>query len=336
MMADLLKRKPKQELSDNELYNLKVQQKKKRAKIANIVVVIFRAVLVIGICYYILYPLIAKLFSSFMQQQDLYDTTVGLIPKHWTLENYVLALKTMDFGKSFLNTFLITILVTVLQMASCTLVGYGFARYKFPLKGLLFALVIFTLIIPPTTIIIPMYLNFRFYDILGIFGLFTGGVGINLMDSVWAIVIMSITCMGFKNGLYIYMIRQFYRGVPKELEEAALIDGAGHFRTFISVMLPSAKPILTVVAMFSIVWQWTDIFYSQWFLPSMSLLSTKLMTISADVALDTIGLTAVLDSGYANIMISTGTILVIVPILIFYIIGQKQFVEGIERSGIVG
>lgn len=336
MTLDLLKRKHKSELSENELYNLTMHRKKKRAAVAKVIVKIFRTILVIGICYYVLYPLIAKIFSSFMAQEDLYDTTVGLIPKTWTLENYAIVFETMDYFKSFINTVLITGLVTVLQLVACTLVGYGFARYKFPLKKLLFAIVIAVLIIPPTTIIIPMYLNFRFFDVLGIFGLFTGGAGLNLSNSVWSMVVMSITCMGFKNGLYIYMVRQFYRGVPKELEEAALIDGAGHFKTFISVMLPSAKPILTVVAMFSIVWQWTDVFYNQWFLPNMDLLSNKLMSLNGEVALKVAGLAASLDTGYTNIIISTGTILVILPIVIFYIIGQKQFVEGIERSGIVG
>lgn len=336
MMTDILKRKPKKELTENELYNLKVQRKKKTAKIMDIAFKIFRAILIIGICYYVLYPLIAKIFSSFMAEQDLYDTTVGLIPKTWTFKNYKLVFDGLDYPMAFLNTLLLTLLVTVLQMASCTLVGYGFARYKFPLKKLLFAIVIIILVIPPTTIIIPMYLNFRFFDVLGIIGLFNGGKGLNLDGTVWSMVVMSITCMGFKNGLYIYMIRQFYRGVPKELEEAALIDGAGHFRTFLSVMLPSAKPILTVVAMFSIVWQWTDVFYNQWFMRGANLLSNKLLSVGSSIALDLYGAGGTLDTGYTNIIISTGTILVIIPIVIFYVIGQKQFVEGIERSGIVG
>ena len=335
-MIKFLEKFKKQPLTDDEEYNAYVRKKKLKAKVFGISIKIFRAILIIGICYYVLYPLIAKIFSSFMDQIDVYDTTVGMIPRNWTIINYVRAWKGLDYIKSFFSTLGLTILNTICQIAACTLVGYGFARFKFPLKGLLFGMVIFTLIVPPTTIIIPTYLNFRFFDIFGIIGLFNGGAGINLTNSVWSFVVMGITCMGFKNGLYIFMVRQFFRGVPKELEEAALIDGANHLRTFWSVMLPSAKPILTVVSMFSIVWSWTDTFYQEWFMKTASLLSNKLSVLASTVANDVLGGSNTFDESYARIIMSSGVILVILPLIIYYVFAQKQFVEGIERSGIVG
>ncbi|MBQ5321447.1 MAG: carbohydrate ABC transporter permease [Oscillospiraceae bacterium] len=335
-MIKYLEKFKKQPLTDDEEYNAYVRKKKLKAKTLDIGIKIFRAILIIGICYYILYPLIAKLFSSFMAEIDVYDTTVGMIPRNWTLINYERAWKGLNYLKSFFSTLGLTILNTVCQIAACTLVGYGFARFKFPLKGLLFGMVIFTLLVPPTTIIIPTYLNFRFFDIFGIIGLFNGGLGINLTDSIWSFVVMGVTCMGFKNGLYIFMVRQFFRGVPKELEEAALIDGANHLRTFWSVMLPSAKPILTVVSMFSIVWSWTDTFYQEWFLKTADLLANKLTVLASTVANEVLGGSNTFDDAYANIIKSSGIILVILPLIIFYIFAQKQFVEGIERSGIVG
>lgn len=336
-MIKALEKLKKPKLTEDEEYNAYVRKKKLKAKVGGIAIKFFRAILILGICYYILYPLIAKAFSSFMAEIDIYDTTVGMIPRNWTLVNYQRAFLGLEYLKSALSTLGLTLLNTVTQIAACTLVGYGFARFKFPLKSLLFGLVILTLLIPPSTIIIPMWLNFRFFDIFGIIGLFTGGQGINLSNSVWAFVVMGITCMGFKNGLYIYMIRQFFRGVPKELEEAALIDGAGHLRTFWSVMLPSAKPILTVVSMFSIVWSWTDIFYQGWFLKTADLLSTNLLGLASTVASELMDMgSAGLDSAYSTIINSAGIILVILPLIIFYLFAQKQFVEGIERSGIVG
>jgi multiple sugar transport system permease protein len=313
-----------------------LKRKKTLSKVGNVLFIILRAIIILGTCYYIMYPLLSKLMLSLMEEKDLYDITVGFIPRHFTFENYKLVWETMDYPSTFIYSVGLTLVTTLSQMISCTLVGYGFARFKFPGRGILFALVILTLLIPPTSIITPMYLNYRFFDVLGIFGLFTGGAGINLTGTWWTFIIMGITCMGFKNGLYIYMIRQYYRNVPKELEEASLIDGAGFFKTFVYVMLPSVKPILTVCTMFSVVWQWTDVFYSQWFLMGEPVISRKLASLSGDVSMVLQGVGSQLEGSYGQVITSTGIILVILPLIVLYIVGQKAFVEGVERSGIVG
>jgi len=298
--------------------------------------ILMRSFVLLGISYYILYPLVQKISVSFMKRQDLYDITVLLIPRHFTVDNYKNVFKAMDYMNSFAQTAFVTIITVLTQLVSCTMVGYGFARFKMPLKKFLFAMVIVTLIVPPQTIIVPMYLNFSFFDVLGIFKLVTGKT-LSLTNTPWPFVISGLTCMGFKNGLYIFIIRQYFRNIPKELEEAALIDGSGALRTFVSVMLPSARPVLLVIAMFSGVWQWTDVFYSSWFMRGSDLLSRKLDSLAATIAFVEDGKgVPVLEPNYSFLLNSTGCILIILPLIILFLLAQRQFVEGIEQSGIVG
>lgn len=309
-------------------------RKQKFKKVGNTLFVLVRAIVLAGICYYILYPLVVKLSMSIMAQQDLYDSTVALIPRNFSFETIKYVWKMLDYPEAAVNSLLVTIISTITQVIACTLVGYGFAKFDFPLKKFWFAMVIFVLIVPPTTIIIPTYLNYRFFDFTG--GLLYGltGAHINLIGEEVTFAISGITCMGFRNGLYIYLIRQCYRGVPKELEEAAMIDGAGFFKTFYRVMLPSAKSILTTIIMFSVVWSWTDIFYTTWFMQGGNILSMNLSTLSNQVKATDANLSS--DPNRILQLNSTGALLVMLPLIIMYIFGQKMFVEGVERSGIVG
>jgi multiple sugar transport system permease protein len=143
--------------------------------------------------------------------------------------------------------------------------------------------------------------------------------------------------MGLKNGLYIFMIRQFFRNIPKELEEAAYVDGCGTLKTFVKIMLPDARPILTSCFLFSFVWQWTDGFYSKMFLGNTKLLSTQLSMIGdrLDAYIkNTLHNSAGASIGYTNCIVATGTLMVIVPLLILYLFEQKGFVESLSSSGI--
>ena len=271
-----------------------------------------------------------------MAEEDLYNAMVIAVPEHFTTGNYQLAAQFMDYGRTLINTMLIALTVAVLQIAVSTLVGYGFARFEFPLKKFWFACVILVIVIPPQTISTSLHLHFRYFDILGIFGLLTGD-SINLRGSALPYYLMSAGCMGLKNGLYIFMIRQFFRNIPKELEEAAYVDGCGTLKTFIRIMLPDAKPILTSCFLFSFVWQWTDSFYSKTFLGNIKLLSVQLSMVaerlSAYITMtlhDPTGASV----GYTNCIVSTATLMVIVPLLILYLFAQKGFVESLSSSGI--
>ncbi len=304
--------------------------------VSDIVYRLIRMILLFGMCFLILQPIFNKISISFMEERDLYDATIIAVPVHFTTGNYQLAMSFMDYGKTMLNTIIVSLTISILQIAVCTLVGYGFARFQFPLKKFWFACVILIIIIPPQTVSTSLYLHFRYFDIAGILKLLTGET-INLRGSVVPYYLMSATCMGLKNGLYIYMIRQFFRNIPKELEEAAYVDGCGTLKTFIRIMLPDATPIITSCFLFSFVWQWTDGFYSRTFLGNINLLSMQLTRVGERLSHYMIydmhqptGATI----GYTNCIVATGTLLVILPLLIIYLFAQKGFVESLSSSGL--
>lgn len=298
-----------------------------------------RFILLFGMCFLILQPILSKISVSFMSESDLYSPVVVNIPRNFTTENYKVAASVMRYGEALVNSLIISLTIAVVQIAMCTLVGYGFARFKFPLKNLWFACVILVILIPPQTISTSLYLKFGYFDVFGIFKLLTGST-LNLRSSLLPYYLLSATCMGLKNGLYIYMIRQFFRNIPKELEEAAYVDGCGTLRTFVRIMLPDAKPILTSCFLFAFVWQWTDGFYSEMFLGTKQLVSTSLTKV-----VDSLGVwiakslnldanSAAISQAYANCILGTGTLMLILPLIVLYLFAQKGFVESLSSSGI--
>lgn len=298
------------------------------------------ALILIGLSYIILYPLIYSFSQAIRTQQDMYDTTIIYIPKHFTLENFKSAWQVLDFSTSLKNTFNVSFWPTILQVCSCALAGYGFARFKFRGKGVLFFLVLLTIIVPPSTIMTALYTNFRQFDPLYI-ATAMHAVGwisepyIELTDSLWCFILPALFASGLKSGLFIFVYRQFFSGFPKELEEAAYIDGCGAMRTFLRILVPNAIPAFTTVFLFCIVWYWNDYYTVPMFLPNVDTLPSVLSNMhsimtgygGAYSSQDPISLYPILRSGI---------ILYIAPLLITFIILQKKFTESIARSGIVG
>jgi len=244
----------------------------------------------------------------------------------------------MDYWKTLINTTLLCLLTTVLTLISCGLAGYGFARLKFKGSNLLFAGVILTILVPPTTIFIPVYLNLKDFTLMGLIPLIAGK-SVNLMDSFWPFVLTSITGNSFKGGLFIFIFRQFFRGIPRELEEAAYVDGASVTKTFTSIMLPNAIPAIITVALFSFVWQWNDSFYTTMYLPSAKVMATQLASLPYNLSIkltSMLGGSAKADPFYLSMVQDTGILLAMLPLIILYIFTQRYFVESIERTGIVG
>ena len=172
-------------------------------------------------------------------------------------------------------------------------------------------------------------MKFKFFDPLQIIALNGVLQGSSLINTPWPFVLLSSTCLGLKNGLYVYMMRQYFSGVPAAVEEAASIDGCGHFRIFYQIMLPGARSMLLTVFLFSFVWQWTDSYYSSMLAPNLPTLNMQLF-----------GMTEQLIANHGNIasslLESPQFLLLILPLIILYLFTQRYFVEGIERSGIVG
>ncbi len=306
-----------------------------RNKVSKAIVSVVRALLLFGLCFMIIQPLLTRFSTSLMPEKDLYDSTVILLPREITFDNYRIVADLTGLPKSMLNTVWTSALVSVLQVVACTLVGYGFARYDFPLKKLWFGCVIVTIIVPPQTIATALYMNFVNFDVLGIFKLFTGK-GVNLHGSIVPYSLMSLTCMGLKNGLYIYMLRQYFRGIPKSLEEAAYVDGCGSLHTFVRIMLPDAMPTILSCFLFSFVWQWTDLFYTRNFLSNYSIFSNELSTILTRMNYyfsTESGKPTIVPVGRQMQLVSIGILICSLPLIILYIFTQRTFVESIAMSG---
>jgi multiple sugar transport system permease protein len=311
-----------------------------RKKTGLVIYAICRAILLFGMCFLILQPLLDKLSVSLMEHQDLFDSTVVSIPRHLTLWNYKTALDLLSFWPSFFQTLIIILVSSVLQVFACTLAGYGFARYKFPLKNFWFMCVMLIIVVPPQTILASLYLNFRFFDIFGLIRLISGSP-LNLLNSVAGYWLLSATGMGLKSGLYIFMLRQYFRGMPKELEEAAYVDGCGRFMTFVRIMLPDAMPMLTSCLLFSFVWQWTDSFYTSLFLSKYKILAVSLSRIADKLAVwwtamnRTVGAAySAAPVGYTQAIVATGMLVCLAPLILLYLAAQKAFVESLSQTGI--
>ena len=290
---------------------------------------IFRGILLFGMCFMIIQPILNKIALSFMAERDLYDTTIILVPKHFSVSNWKIAMNLLNYKTTLFNTLWVSILVSVIEVAMCSVVGYGFSRFQFPLKRFWFFCVILVIVIPPQTISTSLFLHFRYFKLFG--------ATLNLRGSMLPYILMCMGCMGLKNGLYIFMIRQFFMGFPFELEEAAYVDGCGPLATFFKIMVPGAKPIITSCFLFSFVWQWTDSFYSNLFLGKIQLLSIQLTTVidKFGIYLSNLnGGTVIAPVGYANAILSTAMILGIFPVIILYVFCQRLFVESLASTGV--
>lgn len=302
--------------------------------------IIVRFVLLFGISFVILYPILLKISIAFKNMPDLYDPTVIWIPKTWTLDNFKLVYTAMNYPSVLTNTFLLSGAVMLLQTMTCVLAGYGFARIKFKGSGLLFGAVIFTILVPSQTIMVPLYLNFKNFNLFGIIDLF-GAKPINMINTYWPFLISSLLGMGVKTGLYVYIFRQFFRGIPREIEEAAYVDGAGYFKTFRRVILPNAIPSMVTVMLFSFVWQWNDSFFTNMYLNAPKVMSSMMSSSGYAIATFLTGggqaaASYTQDPFFMSMMMNTSVLMAILPLIIMYLFVQRYFVESVERSGLVG
>ncbi len=295
--------------------------------------IVVRSILLVGLSFIIIYPILMKISIAFKDRKDIYDPIVVWVPRHFTLENFKVASELMDYLPSLVNTLGLVSLTTMLQVASCAITGYAFARLRFKGSGILFAGVIFTILVPPQTILLPLYMNFQKFDFFGLMGLFSEGSGIRMLNTYWPFILTAATANSLKSGLYIYIFRQFFLGLPKEIEEASFVDGSGVFKTFHSIMLPNAIPAIITVLLFSFVWQWNDSVYTGIYMPTADVMSVKLSLLPNEVRLM---LGGALDEFYVSMLSDTGVLMTIAPLIVFYLFFQRYFVESVERSGLIG
>jgi multiple sugar transport system permease protein len=293
----------------------------------------FRAILLFGLCFLIIMPIFQKTSASLMTFDDSRDTTVVYIPRYFNLSNYSMAFELMEFVPVLGLTLFIISLCAFLQVCVCALAAYGFARYNFPLKRLLFLCVMLIIIVPVQAIFGPLYLNFMFFDIFGIFRRVTGST-INMLNNSGSYILFYAGGMGIKSGLYIFMLRQYFRTLPKDLEEAAYIDGCGRLKTFVRIILPDAAPMVTSCFLFSFVWQWTDSLYTTLFLTRYPVLSSKLASLSGSFV-------AMWQKRFPydpmpspHSIVAAGTLMTLAPLILLYLFAQKIFVQSISQTGL--
>lgn len=304
-------------------------------RIIGVVWPIFRFLILFGMCFVILYPMIFMLSTAFRPNEQMNDPSIVWIPKSFTLQNIKDTYRIMSYGSTVMTTVRLNLIASLLQVVTCSITGYGFARFEFKGKNILFAIVIAMILVPPQIITIPMYLQYAFFDLFGIIPLFNGGETITLINSGWTMYLPAMFANGIRAGLFILIFRQFFRGLPKELEDAAYLDGCGPFKTFIKVMVPNARTSFLTVFLFSIVWYWNDYYVSSSFFTKNDTIALMLRNLDAELTSrlfnnQSPGIRAMI------VWLESGCILTIAPILIMYIFLQKYFIEGVERSGLVG
>jgi len=283
-----------------------------------VLVILYLVLLDIALMY--LTPFLYMLSTMFKSTADLLDPTIRWVPTSFEWSNLRLAWEGLKFPEALKNSLLLSGSSAIGQVLFCSLAGYAFARLKFPGKNILFALLIFSFLIPPQTLIIPLYVLFK---------------NLGLLGTHWGIILPALLGHGIRGALFVIIFRQFFMTLPKELEDAALIDGAGPFRVYWRVMIPLAKPAIVVVFLFSFVWHWNETFITGMMLGGNDMpLSLSLYSLNKVLT----GLYPDAEGGSFDLnetIRMAASFLIIMPPLIVYMIAQRWFVEGVERTGLV-
>ncbi len=285
---------------------------------------IYALLICIGFIY--LNPILQMLSKSFMNLDDLLDSSINWIPSKFILSNYAQAAKSMDFWASLGKSIILAGVPTLCNLISCAIIGYGLARFEFPFKKVVLAVIVFTFILPSQVTMIPTY---ALYSQIGILG------------TILPFVVPPLLGMGINAPIFILIFWQFFRQVPKVLIEAAQIDGAGYFKSFFRISLPSAIPAFITVGLFSFVWYWNESYLTEMYVSGVM---TKSGWTSLVIQLDnfasnynTYATTAASGATSINEAINmSGTMLSILPLLLMYFVLQRYFVESIDKTGITG
>lgn len=269
-----------------------------------------RFTLLVIFALFMLYPLIWMIMSSFKPEETIFQN-LSLIPKGFTLDNYTIGWKSNQvatFTNYFANSIIISSLCVVGNLIACSLAAYAFARLDFKFKGVFFGLMLLTMMVPQHATIVPQFVYFT-------------RLGLN--DTIIPIILPKFLAM---DGFFIFLIVQFIRGLPRELDEAAVIDGCSKYTIFTKVLLPLCKPALISTIIFTFIWSWNDFF-------------TQLIYLRNPFKWTvTLGLRLFVDptakSAYGA-MFAMST-LSLIPVILLFIFFQKYLVEGIATSGIKG
>lgn len=299
-----------------------------------------RQLFMLGISYVVLYPLLYMVSNAFKPVEQYYDPSVVWLPKSLTLENFEIVGMVMDIGTVLKNTVIIELLPALLSVIMCMMIGYGLARFRFRGKTLIVACVILTIIVPQQTIASSLYSSFRYFDFLGILSFLHQYIpavdAINLIGTPWVTILPALLGVGLKSGIFIFIYMQFFTGLPRELQEAAAIDGCSEFRTFAEIIVPTAKNIIIAVLLMAVVWNWNDYYTPAMFIRTKDTIATAMASFQANLEnLHNMG-TGLSSIQTAQTQIQAACLITIAPLIVLYIFLQKRFSEGIENSGLTG
>ncbi len=286
---------------------------------------LLRTVFLLGVGYVTLYPLLLMISTSFMSVSDTLDATVVWLPSGLNWFNFQKAFELMRYGEALKNTVKLVIPCVLLQVCSCVFIAYGFARFKLPGLSVLFGLLLFNIIVPTNCYITPVYVLMT---------------ELKLINTPWQFYLQALLGVGVRSALYIFIIRQFYRTMPKELEEAACIDGCNPIQTFLRIMVPNIRPAILTVSVLSLVWYYNDFSMMGMLLNGNYPLSVVITSVGSTLDSNMQYLTGQAISADLKILrasiLAAACLIVVLPITAVYALVQRHFTEGIERTGIVG
>ena len=251
------------------------------------------------------FPFLWMVFTSFKTLPESMQIPPPILPEHWQFDSYKYVLEILPFGKVYINTIVVTIITVLVQVAFCTMAAYGFARIDFPFKNAIFMILLSILMVPGQIFLIPQYLIIQN---LGLINTLPGLFLPNLFSAFGT-----------------FLLRQFFMSLPKELEEAALLDGCNRFQIFGKIMLPLVQPGIVALVIFTAKFAWNDF---MWPLivntdPAKMTLAPALSTLKGQYA-----------TNYPAQM--AGAVMAVIPMIVLFFIFQKQFIEGVAQSGIKG
>jgi len=286
-------------------------------------IAVYGLLIIIGFIF--IYPILYMVSTSFMDRNDLLDSSVKWLPSSLYIQNYLDAAKSMDFWKTLGKGVIIAGVPTLCNVLVGMIVGYGFARYDFKLKKLFMGILLFSYILPDQVTMIPTYV---LYNKMGILG------------TIWTFVLPAMFGNGINAAIFILIFYSFFKQVPKVLMEAAYIDGAGHFKAFFKIAIPSAVPAIITVFLFSFVWYWNESYLTEMYVQGLTTKSewTNLVIQlkNFDSNFSTRATTGDMATSLNESVRMAATSLSILPLFLMYLVLQRQFIESIDRTGITG